>query len=57
METTANPVPVADRPAPAETPETCLTAPLPEVCALIATDCRIAPAEYLDQVRVLVGGE
>ncbi len=46
--------PAADLPIDKAPPE---IDPLREAVERVKADCRLAPAEYLDQVRVPVGGE
>jgi hypothetical protein len=52
--------PVSDIPAEPVRPEqqTCPGADaLAEVCQVILADCRLAPAEYLKEIRVAASGE
>jgi hypothetical protein len=54
LERYTQPIPQSDRLIVEPRPE---FAPLREVAAEVAVDCRIAPREYLDEVHVPVGGE
>ena len=47
-------VPATDHPADKAPPE---IDPLREVVETVEADCRLAPDEYLEEVRVPVGGE
>lgn len=46
--------PVADVPVSETAPQ---LDPLREVVKLVELDCRVAPREYLEEVRVPIGGE